>query len=227
MGHVNTYFFTEVLCEELDSQDMLIPGSSGAAIDTFWLAASLKRGQRAVATGGLGAMGYGLPSAIGGCIGGGYRRTICIDGDGGFMLNIQELEVVKRLKLPIKFFILNNNGYGSIRVSQKNYFKEVIGCDSSSGLTLPSLQKLAHGFELPYLCINQNYEIRNEIQDVLASDGPVICEVIINPDQPIGPRVSSRLDKDGRMISTPLEDLFPFLDRSEFNENMLIKPLED
>lgn len=221
-GYANTYVFAEVLCEELEESDMLIPGSSGASIDTFWLSAKLKKGQRAVATGGLGAMGYGLPAAIGGCIGGGGRRTISVDGDGGFMLNIQELEVAKRLHLPIKFFVLNNNGYASIRASQSGYFKETIGCDSSSGMTLPDIGKLAHAFGIKSFQISSQSNLRASIRAVLDSNGPAVCEVMVQPDQAIGPRITSKLGKDGVMISNPLEDLFPFLDREELKSNMLI-----
>ena len=226
-GYANTYVFTEVLCEELDGSDMLIPGSSGASIDTFWLSAKLKKGQRAVATGGLGAMGYGLPAAIGGCIGSGGRRTISVDGDGGFMLNMQELEVAKRLNLPIKFFVLNNNGYASIRASQTGYFKETIGCDRDTGLTLPDIPKLAHAFGIQSFRITNQSEMRETIRQVLASNGPAICEVMVQPDQAIGPRITSKLGKNGAMVSSPLEDLFPFLGREEFRANMLIPVLEE
>ena len=226
-GYSNTYVFTKILCEELESTDLLIPGSSGASIDTFWLAAQLKDGQRAVATGGLGAMGYGLPAAIGGCIGSNERRTISVDGDGGFMLNIQELEVVRRLRLPIKFFILNNNGYASIRASQTGYFKEVIGCDSDSGLTLPDICKVATAFEIQSFRIANQQDLRSSIREALDYDGPCICEVMVQPDQAIGPRVSSRIGKDGAMVSTPLEDLAPFLDREELRANMLIPLMEE
>jgi acetolactate synthase-1/2/3 large subunit len=221
-GFANTYVFTEILCEELEGTDLLIPGSSGASIDTFWLSAKLKKGQRAVATGGLGAMGYGLPAAIGGCIGSGGRRTISVDGDGGFMLNIQELEVVRRLHLPIKYFVLNNNGYASIRASQSGYFKETIGCDERSGLTLPDIGKLAYAFGIPGFRIAEQKNLRASIRAVLQLDGPALCEVMVQPDQAIGPRISSRLGKDGAMVSSPLEDLFPFLDRDELNATMLI-----
>lgn len=226
-GYANTYVFTEILCEELDGLDMLIPGSSGASIDTFWLSAKLKKGQRAVATGGLGAMGYGLPAAIGGCIGSGGRRTISVDGDGGFMLNIQELEVAKRLNLPIKFFVLNNNGYASIRASQSGYFKETLGCDSSSGLTLPDIGKLALAFDIPSFRISDQSDLRSIIRAVLDTNGPAICEVMVQPDQTIGPRITSKLGKDGTMVSSPLEDLFPFLERAEFLSNMLIPDLKE
>ncbi len=225
-GPVNSYRFTEVLCEELSSGDLLIPGSSGAAIDTFWLAAKLKRGQRAVATGGLGSMGYGLPAAIGGCLGGSLRRTICVDGDGGFVMNIQELEVIRRLHLPIKFFVINNNGYASIRASQSGYFKATVGCDPDSGLTLPSIEGLAQAFKIPYLFVDDQSVLSSVVKQTLSTDGPAICEVKVLPNQAIGPRVSSRVRADGSMVSTPLEDLFPFLDRSELKSNMLVPLLE-
>jgi acetolactate synthase-1/2/3 large subunit len=226
-GYANTYVFTEVLCEELEGSDMLIPGSSGASIDTFWLSVKLKKGQRAVATGGLGAMGYGLPAAIGGCIGSCGRRTISVDGDGGFMLNIQELEVAKRLNLPIKFFVLNNNGYASIRASQSGYFKETIGCDASSGMTLPDIGKLAHAFGIQSFRINDQSDLRASIRAVLDSEGPAICEVMVQPDQAIGPRITSKLGSNGVMVSSPLEDLFPFLGREELCSNMLIPVIEE
>jgi acetolactate synthase-1/2/3 large subunit len=225
-GYANTYVFTETLCEELKEGDQIIPGSSGAALDTFWLSAKLKRGQRAVATGGLGSMGYGLPASIGGCLGGGRKRTISVDGDGGFVMNIQELEVVRRLSLPIKYFVLNNNGYASIRASQGGYFKETIGCDPDSGMTLPDIGKLASAFGIPYLRIEDQSVLRERIGQALAIEGPALCEVMIQPNQAIGPRVSSRIRPDGSMVSTPLEDMFPFLDREELRSNMLI-PLID
>jgi acetolactate synthase-1/2/3 large subunit len=224
--YVNTYVFAETLSEEMAEGDQIIPGSSGAALDTFWLGVRLKRGQRAVATGGLGAMGYGLPASIGGCIGAGGRRTISVDGDGGFVMNIQELEVARRLNLPIKYFVLNNGGYASIRASQGGYFKQIIGCDPSSGLTLPNISSLAAAFGLPVRRIDGASDLRGGIAEALALEGPVLCEVMVEPDQAIGPRVTSRLGANGAMVSSPLEDLFPFLEREELRSNMLI-PLLD
>lgn len=221
-GFVNSYVFTEMLCEALDEGDMIIPGSSGASIDTFWISAKLKRGQRAVATGGLGSMGYGLPASIGGCIGGGTRRTISVDGDGGFVMNIQELEVARRLQLPIKYFVLNNNGYASIRASQSGYFKQTIGCDPISGLTLPDIGALAEAFGLPVLRVSEQETLASVIRQALDTPGPVLCEVMVEPDQAIGPRITSSIGENGKMVSRPLEDLFPFLDREELKANMLI-----
>jgi acetolactate synthase-1/2/3 large subunit len=227
IGYLNSYVVAETLCEELSEDDLIVPGSSGAAIDTFWLAAKLKRGQRAVATGGLGSMGYGLPAAIGACLGGGRHRTVSVDGDGGFVMNIQELEVVCRLNLPIKFFVLNNNGYASIRASQSGYFKETIGCDPNSGMTLPDICAVAAAFGIKTARIQDQTDLRQMIRQVLDIDGPIVCEVMVQPDQAIGPRVSSRIKSDGTMVSTPLEDLFPFLDRDELKANMMVPLLED
>lgn len=224
---INTYAFTETLCQATTADDLIIPGSSGAAVDTFWLAARLKRGQRSIATGGLGAMGYGLPAAIGGCLGGGRRRTISVDGDGGFLLNIQELEVVRRLALPIKYFVLNNNGYASIRASQNGYFKESIGCDPASGMTLPDITAVAAAFGLDTLRLRQPGELAANIREILEKPGPVVCEVVVEPDQAIGPRIASRLGQNGNMVASPLEDLSPFLPRDELAANMLIPLAEE
>jgi acetolactate synthase-1/2/3 large subunit len=224
--YVNSYVFAETLCDEMAEGDVLVPGSSGAALDTFWLTARLKRGQRSLPTGSLGAMGYGLPATIGACLGAGVQRTVSVDGDGGFVMNIQELEVVRRLRLPIKYFVLNNDGYASIRSSQSGYFGEVIGADQRSGLTLPDITSVARSFGIATVRVDSQVELRSVVRNALRVDGPIVCEVMVNPEQAIGPRVATRLAGDGRMVSTPLEDLSPFLDRDELAENMII-PLID
>ncbi len=224
---INTYVFSDVLSDEMSEEEIIIPGSSGAAIDTFWLALRLKGRQRAIATGGLGAMGYGLPAALGGAVAGNRRRVVSVDGDGGFQLNIQELATVARLQLRIKFFILNNNGYASIRASQRNYFKAWMACDPETGLVLPDVLKVAQAYGIPGVRIADPAKLRGQVADVLRQPGPIVCEVMVQPDQSIGPRVSSAVRADGSMISRPLEDLWPFLEREEFRGNMLIEPLPD
>jgi acetolactate synthase-1/2/3 large subunit len=223
---INTYQFTSVLSDEMADDELIIPGSSGAALDTFWLALRLKARQRAVATGGLGAMGYGLPAAVGGAVAAG-KRVVSVDGDGGFQLNIQELATVARLKLPIKFFILNNNGFASIRASQRNYFKAWMASDPQTGLALPDTLRVAEAYGIPAVRVSDPETLRERVAEVLARPGPVVCEVMIHPDQTIGPRVSSAVRADGSMVSRPLEDLWPFLDRDEFRSNMIIEPLPD
>jgi acetolactate synthase-1/2/3 large subunit len=226
--YVNTYAFSSVLADELESDDLIIPGSSGVGIDTFWLSFAIKEGQRLFSTGGLGAMGFGLPASIGGCLASGRKRTISVDGDGGFQLNIQELETVARLGLPIKFFVLNNQGYASIRATQNNHFGgHLVGSDASSGLTLPDLMKIGAAYGLATARITDNSQLAEGIRKVLRRPGPVLCEVVVAPDQSIGPRVSSIVRPDGSMVSRPLEDLWPFLDREELRSNMLIATLDE
>jgi acetolactate synthase-1/2/3 large subunit len=226
--YVNTYAFTDTLAQELGSDDLIVPGSSGVGIDTFWLAFTVKRGQRVFSTGGLGAMGFGLPASIGGCLAGGRRRTVSVDGDGGIQLNIQELETVARLRLPIKTFVLNNQGYASIRTMQRNHFGgHLVGCDATSGLTLPSITKVARAYGISTRSVRGQARLREVVRDVLNTPGPVLCEVVVAPDQPVGPRVSSVVRADGSIVSRPLEDLYPFLSREQLRANMLIPMLDE
>lgn len=226
-GSVSTYFFSEILSDELSGNDLIVPGSSGNCVEIFLLVFKVKAGQRIFHNRGLGAMGFGLPASIGACIASGRKRTICVDGDGGFQLNIQELETVARLKLPIKFFVINNGGYASIRAMQMNYFQRKVGADSESGLTLPDIIKVAAAYGLSTMRIVDQNDLRNQIRNVLQLPGPVICEIMAIPDEIRAPRLSSRQRNDGMMISKPLEDLWPFLDRQEFLSNMLIQPLDE
>jgi acetolactate synthase-1/2/3 large subunit len=173
-------------------------------------------------------MGFGIPASIGGCLASGRRRTVCVDGDGGFQLNIQELETVRRLNLPIKFFVLNNDGYASIRATQRTYFAgHYVGSSASSGLTLPNTLKIASAYGLSTMQMDDHRHIRERVREVLEKDGPVVCDVKVSPNQVTAPRLSSIQRADGSMVSKPLEDLWPFLDREEFLTNMIIPPLEE
>jgi acetolactate synthase-1/2/3 large subunit len=225
--YVSTYVLGEALAEALTGDDLIIPGSSGAGLDRFWLSFQVKPEQRLFSTGGLGAMGFGLPAALGGCLAGGRKRTISVDGDGGFQMNIQELQTVARLNLPIKFFVLNNQGYASIRGSQRNYFKRLMACDKTSGLTLPDVTRVAGAYGIHSVRIADACNLRQQIREVLQTPGPVVCDVMTDPEEITQPRVSSAIRADGSMVSRPLEDLFPFLDRDELRSNMIIPPLED
>ncbi len=226
-GKVSIYHLAEVIGEESKPTDGLVSGSSGAGIEIFLLACPTRNGQRIFHTAGLGSMGFGLPSSIAVSLARGRGRTICVDGDGGFQFNIQELETVRRLGLPIKFFVLNNNGYASIRASQTNYFgKASLGCDADTGLTVPDLGKLAEAFGLPFRRIADQGTLRAAVREVLALPGPVLCDVEVIPDETRAPRLSSVQRADGSFVSRPLEDLWPFLDREEFLSNMIVTPLE-
>ncbi len=225
---INIYVFTSILSDELKQSDLIIPGSSGAAIDAFWQTLKIKEGQRAFSTGGLGAMGFGIPASIGGCMASGGKRTVTVDGDGGFYMNVQELGMVAQRGLPIKYFILNNDGYASIRAMQRNHFKgRLVACDQSSGLFLPDALRVAESYGIRAVRVSKQSDLRRVINDVLSKPGPAICDVMLDPDQSIGPKASSAVRPDGSMVSKPLEDLAPFLDREEFYSTMIIPPLSE
>jgi acetolactate synthase-1/2/3 large subunit len=227
-GRVSIYHLAEVIGTETDGSDVMISGSSGSGIEIFLLACPTRTGQRIYHTAGLGAMGYAIPSSIAACLAHERARTVCVDGDGGFQFNVQELETVARLNLPIKFFVLNNDGYASIRASQINYFGQAsIGCDSRTGLTVPDISKVAGAYNLQSVVIADQSNLRRDVGRVLEMPGPVVCDVHVIPDEIRAPRLSSMQRPDGSFVSKPLEDLWPFLDRDEFLENMIVRPLAE
>jgi acetolactate synthase-1/2/3 large subunit len=227
-GYVSTYVMNEILSDELLASDVITTGGAGACSDILMQAFNVKEGQRILNVPGIGAMGSGIPGAIGACLASGRKRTICVDGDGGFLVNIQDLETVRRLNLPIRFFVLNNDGYGSIRAMQKNHFQgRLVAADPKSNFTLPDIVRIAQAYGLKTEKMKDNSEIKKTVQKVLACEGPVVCEVMVSPDEPTAPRVSSVLLSDGTLISKPMEDMSPLLERREFLENMIIPPLDE
>ncbi len=222
-GAVNPYVLMDVLSDEAASQDILIPGSSGPCSDIFMQAFRVKSGQRIANAPGLGAMGTGLPGTIGGCLASGRRRTLCVNGDGGFQLNIQELETVHRLNLPVKYFVLCNGGYASIMTMQRNHFQgRYVGSEPSSHFTLPNVLRVADAYGLATAHITSHQDIREKVRAVLAHDGPIVCAVDVPADQPTAPRVTASMRPDGRMVSKPMEDMWPLLSREEFRANMIV-----
>ncbi len=225
---VSVFNLADVISQETTAGDLMVCGSSGAAIEIFLLASPTRTGQRIYHCAALGSMGFALPGSIAVCVGGGRRRTVVVDGDGGFQFNIQELETVSRLNLPIKFFVLNNNGYASIRASQSAWFgKASIGCDRETGLSVPDLSKIAESYGIKGMVIENQSRLNADVRRVLDYPGPVVCDVRVIPDESRSPRLSSVQKPDGSLVSRPLEDLFPFLDRDEFRANMLIPVLEE
>jgi acetolactate synthase-1/2/3 large subunit len=224
---LSMFYFTEFLSQTLQPGDLIIPTSSGSAIETFLLAFQTKERQRIFITTGLGPMGFGLPSSIGGCLAHQGKRTICIEADGGLQMNVQELETISRLGLPIKVFVINNQGYSSMVTSQKNYFGRFVGANPASGLTLPDTLAIAQAYRLPAHRIRTKAELEEKLSLLLAEDGPAVIEVFVDPDEPREPRVASQQRPDGTMVSKPLEDLYPFLPRDEFAANMLIEMWPD
>lgn len=227
-GPVSIYYLAEVIGRETEADDRLVSGSSGSGIEIFLLACPTRTGQRIYHTAGLGSMGFGLPASIAVCLAGGIHRTICVDGDGGFQFNIQELETVARLNLPIKFFVLNNDGYASIRASQSNYFGQAsIGCDARTGFTVPDISRVAGAYGIGTAVIKDQSNLREDVRRVLNTPGPVVCDVHVIPDEVRAPRLSSYQKPDGSFVSRPLEDLWPFLPREEFFANMIVEPLPE
>ena len=225
-GSVSIFHLAEVLASVVDKQDRIVSGSSGSGIETFIFSYPAKKGQRVFHTAGLGSMGFGIPGSIGVCFASGKQRTICVDGDGGFQFNIQELSTIAHHQLPIKFFVLNNDGYASIRASQTNFFgKPNIGCDHRTGTHLPALSKVAQGYGIASAEISDQSDLAGQIRRVLETPGPVVCDLKVIPDEPRCPRVTSVQRPDGSFVSKPLEDLWPFLDRDEFRANMIVEPL--
>ncbi len=225
---VNTYCLLETISGHMTPEDIYVSGSSGSCIDISMQTFRVKKGQRVFSTKGLASMGYGLPSAIGACLAGGGRRTVGVNGDGGFVMNIQELETIARLNLPIKLFVLSNRGYGAIKATQTNLFGgHLVACDEGSGLSLPPIARIAEAYGLKTCVIQSNRELDDKVKEVLSYDGPVICEVMT----PIGltafPKQVSYKRSDGQMESKPLEYMNPPISEEEMAENMLIPLFEE
>jgi acetolactate synthase-1/2/3 large subunit len=227
-GRVSVFNLAEVIGTAVKPEDRLVVGNAGSGIEIYLLACPTIHSQRLYHTAGLGAMGYAVPMAIAVATANPGREVIAVDGDGGFMFNIQELETIRRLKLPIKFFVLNNNGYASIRASQKAYFgTSNLGADMETGLTIPDLCKVGAAFGLNTAVILNQNDLRADVCRVLAMDGPVVCDVSVLPDELRAPRMQSYQKPDGSFVSKPLEDMYPFLPREEFLANMIVTPLPE
>ena len=218
--YVNPYILLEELSKNTTKNDLIVPGSSGACSEITCQAFEVKSGQRFLNNQGFGSMGFGLPAAIGAAIES-KKRTICINGDGGLQLNIQELQTLKRLGLPIKLFVLNNQGYGSIRNMQNNHFAgNLVASDGIKNMTLPDIIKIAKAYGIKCeRIVNQN-NLSSKIKRILNGKGPFICDVLVDPKQQTMPRVSSQKLPNGKMVSKPIEDMYPFLSRKEMEENL-------
>jgi acetolactate synthase-1/2/3 large subunit len=223
-GKINPYHFVETLFDRLDADDIVACGNATATIVPFQ-AGQIKRGMRMLSNSGSASMGYDLPAAIGAYFGavaerGEQRRVICLAGDGSIMMNLQELQTIAHHRLPIKIFVLNNRGYLSIRGSQNNFFGRLAGEGPDSGVTLPDFVAVAAAFGIPG-CRLASADFPDQLDNVLSSEGPYLCDVVLDETQGFEPRMSSRKLDDGRIITPPLEDMFPFLNREELAANMI------
>ena len=226
---VNVYAFVDYMSRQLPKNSRTVV-SNGACCVVGHQAHVIKKGGRFTNNSAIASMGYGLPAAIGTCIGAGRKETICLEGDGSIMMNLQELQTIITNNLPIKIFLINNNGYHSIRLTQNNLFKEHckvgIGPESND-LSFPEYEKLATAFGYKYFSAHNNDEMKKVVDEFLKVDGPAFCEVFTDSVQVWEPKSSTKRLEDGTLVSPPLEDLAPFLPREELKNNMFIQLLEE
>jgi len=220
----NVYAFVRYLSSRLP-ENSLTAVSNGACCVVGNQAYVIQKGSRMANNSAIASMGYGLPAAIGTCVGGGRRQTICLEGDGSIMMNLQELQTILTNKLPVKIFLINNGGYHSIRITQTNLFSNhsKIGIGEESGdLSFPQFEKIAKAFGYPYYSASSNAQMKTVVDTVLALDGPAFCEIFTDTKQVWEPKSSTKRLPDGTLVSPPLEDLAPFLPREELEKQMFI-----
>lgn len=224
----NVYAFINYLSSQLP-ENSLTAVSNGACCVVGNQAYIIQKGSRMANNSAIASMGYGLPAAIGTCIGAGEKKTICLEGDGSIMMNLQELQTIITKKLPIKIFLINNGGYHSIRITQTNLFdKNFVGIGEESGdLSFPEFEKIAKAFGYCYYCAHSNLEMKLVVDKVLASEDPIFCEIFTDTNQVWEPKSATKRLSDGTLVSPPLEDLAPFLDREELEKQMFIPLLDE
>ncbi|MFA6716104.1 MAG: thiamine pyrophosphate-binding protein [Victivallaceae bacterium] len=217
---VNPYHFMAIVSKLIPAECPTVAGNGTACVAMFqsgWI----KENQRIFWNSGCAGMGYGLPAAVGACIGNG-RKTVCITGDGSIQMNLQELQTIVHHNLPVKIFVLDNHGYSSIRQTQNAFFgEEHIGCEAESGVSFPDMLKIGKAYGLRTEEIYSHNELENKIIEVLAEDDAVVCVVHLSKDYIFSPKLSSRKLPDGSMVSATLEDMYPFLEPDDFKRNMI------
>ena len=220
----NVYAFIKYLSDQLP-ENSLTAVSNGACCVAGHQCWTVKHGTRFIINSAIASMGYGLPAAVGLCVSGGKRDTVCLEGDGSIMMNLQELQTIITNKLPIKIFLINNSGYHSIRLTQNNLFKgrAKVGIGPESGdLSFPNFRKIAEAFGFPYFSAGSNAEMQEAVKAALSTDGYAFCEIFTDIEQVWEPKSSTKRLEDGTLVSPPLEDLAPFLNRDELAQNMYI-----
>ncbi len=214
---INFYDFIEVLSKHSQENDIVV-SDAGSAFYVVGQAYQVKKGQRVINSGSLGAMGFAVPASTGAAAASPKSRVLCVTGDGSFQTNIHELAVIRKNNLNVKIFIVNNDGYVCIRNTQSNFFKgHFAGTSSESGVFIPSTEKIAYAYEIPYVGTHHIDELDKTVQQVLDASGPIICEIFTPPNQEIIPTVSSVRLENGSMKSKPLHDMYPFMDEATRN----------
>ena len=217
-GLISTYDLVKAVSDNMDGNDIYQFTSSGTSVDIAMKVFEIKKGQRAFLSSGLASMGYDVPSSVGSCIASGKKRTVCITGDGSIAMNVQELEVIKRLNLPVKIFVTDNSGYSMIYQSQSGNFGRLTGCTADDGLTLPDMCKVSEAFGIKSFMIDTPDKLESVVKETLNYDGPALCVVKTDITQKILPKQVNYMKEDGQMASRPIEDMGPLLGRDELKE---------
>jgi acetolactate synthase-1/2/3 large subunit len=227
-GLANVYAFIKELSKVLPEDYVTVVGNGSACVVGSH-GYEIKKGQRFIINSAIASMGYDLPAAIGACVAEGKKEIVCLSGDGSIQMNLQELQTIQTNRLPIKIFVINNNGYHSIRQTQTNFFGEpYVGIGPQShDLEFPDMKKIAYAYDYPFFRCESNDTLAETIQQVFATEGAVICEVMVSTDQNFEPKSATKRLEDGTLVSPPLEDLAPFLDRETFLSEMIIAPIEE
>jgi len=220
---VNPYVFVDRISEHLDADDIVVT-ANGAACVVGFQALRIQRGMRLIGNSGTASMGYDLPAAIGACVASGHR-VICFAGEGSIQMNLQELETIAFNRLPVKVFIFDNGGYLSIRQTQDNMFGgHYVGEGPRSGVGFPDMIRIAEAYGIPAERVSEHALLDGAIGRALTEDGPALVVVAMDPEQNFAPKVASQRLPSGHIVSKPLEDMWPFLDREEFLSNMIVEP---
>lgn len=220
---ISHYELADAFSDLFPAGKTIVTGGSGLAVEAFYVAFRNKEGQRVFTTSGLGAMGYGLPGAIGASIAQGGAECLCVESDGSLMMNLQELATLKATGAPVKLFVVNNDGYASIRNTQRNYFQgRFLGTGPESGLFMPSFTRIAEAMGLRSLSVSNRAELRSTIEAALNMEGPVVCEIRTARAEALLPKAMAFPQPDGSMLSMPLEDMTPLLPRNVLREEMLV-----
>lgn len=218
---LNPYVFLEGLFDRLGSDDVVACANGSACVMTFQ-SCRPKQGQRVFGNSGCASMGYGLPAALGAAVARGGKRVVCIDGDGSIMMNLQELQTISHYRLNVKIFMINNNGYLSILQTQSRFFSPpLVGVNPESGVSFPDFSKLADAFGIRYMSLKNDSELET-VSEALNCNGPVFCEVFVDENQFFVPKLSSKVLPSGEIVSAEYDDLYPFLDRAEYESNRYI-----
>ena len=224
---INMYVFVEELSKVL-RDDSVVIGDAGSAV--YVPAQGIKtktRNQRYITSGAQAEMGFSLPAAVGVSVARGVKEVLAITGDGSLQMNIQELQTLKHYDLPVKLFVWNNDGYLSIRATQKKFFNgRFIGTDKTSGVSFPDLKKISEAYGLKFVRINSIDDLPKKLAEVMNYEEPVVCEIMSIRDQEVVPTISSKKMEDGRLVSMPPEDMYPFLERDEFYSEMIVEPVK-